>query len=60
MIASVQDTALNGAQVTAALDIVTRVSSGELSSVSAIAMLQNFFRLSEEEANAIIIPAVKN
>lgn len=56
---SVQDTALNGAQVTAAVDIVVKVATGELSPESAIHMLADFFQLSETDARAMVEPATK-
>jgi capsid protein len=55
----VQSTALNGAQVTSAVDIVIKVATGELPAESAIIILVNFFQLQESDARAIIIPAQK-
>jgi hypothetical protein len=52
--AKAQDTALNGAQVTAALDIVARVVSGDLTEDMAAAMLRRFFGLGDEDARAIL------
>ena len=46
--------ALNGAQVTSALDIVTKAALNQLPRESAVAMLQLFFNLPEEAAEKII------
>ena len=54
---SMQDTALNGAQVTAAIDIVMKVSMGELSIDSAVQMLMTFFQISRTEAENMVNPA---
>lgn len=51
---NVQATALNGAQVTSALAIVTAFNAGEVSRESAIAMLESFFQLEHEAADAIV------
>mgnify|MGYP000974685349 FL=1 len=51
-----QDTALNGAQVTSAVEIVKSVSRGELSRESGIAMLVEFFNLSPEASARIVGP----
>lgn len=52
--ASAQVTALNGAQVQSAVDIVTRVVTGEITRQMASAMLQQFFSLTEEVADGIL------
>jgi hypothetical protein len=49
-----QDTALNGAQVTAATAIVSQVVAGTLPKNTARAMLIEFFNLSEDAADAIL------
>ncbi len=54
-----QDTALNGAQVGAAVEIVARVARGELTKRSADAMLRQFFNLSPPAAAAILADADK-
>lgn len=54
---SLQSTALNGAQVTAAVDIVIKVTTGELPAETAINMLMEFFQLSEQVARKMIAPA---
>jgi len=54
-----QDTALNGAQVASAVDIVARVTRGELTPKMAEAMLRQFFNLSESAARAILADADK-
>lgn len=51
---TVQAVALNGAQVTSALDIVEAVAAGRLPRESAVAMLMNFFGLSAVQADAIL------
>jgi hypothetical protein len=52
--AAVQDTALNGAQVASAEDVVIKVALGQLPRGSGLAMLRIFFRLSEGEAGQIM------
>ena len=52
-------TALNGAQVTAALSIVQEVVAGTLTEAMASAMLQTFFFLSHEASAKILAGAVK-
>jgi hypothetical protein len=47
-------TALNGAQVTSALQIVQAVAEGQLPRASAKAMLRAFFQLSEADAEAVL------
>jgi len=49
-----QDTALNGAQVTAAQGIVVAVAAGELPRGTGVAMLTNFFNMSPAKAEAIM------
>lgn len=50
---------LNGAQVTAALDIVNQVSQGLLAKAAAIGMLEVFFNLSPEQSAKILGPVVE-
>ena len=52
--APAQDSALNGAQVTSAVDIVARVGAGTLPKTTARAMLIEFFNLSSAAADAIL------
>lgn len=52
--AKAQDTALNGAQVTAAQQIVTQVAAGSLPRESGVRMLVSFFNLSEDVAEAVM------
>jgi lambda family phage portal protein len=54
---NIQATAMNGAQVTSAVDIVTKVATGELPAESAVVMLVNFFQLNDSVARAMIEPA---
>lgn len=42
---TIQETALNGAQIASAVEIVTKVAAGELPRDSGVAMLQQFFSL---------------
>lgn len=56
---SIQDTAFNGAQVTAAIDILTKVSLGELPAETAMQMLVTFFQMTETEAANMVNPAIK-
>lgn len=49
-----QDTALNGAQVTAALEIVGQVARRELPRETGVSMLQAFFNLTSTRAEAIM------
>lgn len=56
---TIEETAMNGAQVTSATDIVTKVSMGELPPEAAIEMLVAFFQLPKDVAKAIIEPASK-
>jgi hypothetical protein len=49
-----KDLALNGAQVTAALDIVNRVAEGTLPRTSAIDALIIFFNLTREDAERVM------
>jgi len=54
----VQDTALNGAQVTALTEMAIQVASGGLPAASAIAIARvGFPTVSPEEANAMFVPA---
>lgn len=52
--AKAQDTALNGAQVTAALQIVQAVASGSLPRDSGVSMIAEFFNLAPERAERIM------
>lgn len=57
---AVQDTALNGAQIQAAADIVQRVADGELPEESAVGLLMAAFPTwTRERALAIIHPAAE-
>jgi hypothetical protein len=47
-------TALNGAQVTSALEIVSSVALGKLPRATAVSMLVEFFQLSTEAANRVL------
>lgn len=51
---NLQATALNGAQVSSALEIVKSFNAGEVSRESAVSMLVNFFQLSPEAADQIV------
>lgn len=51
---SVQETALNGAQIASAKDIVLEVAAGSLPRDSGVAMLMRFFSLSQSEADGIM------
>lgn len=57
--AVIQSVALNGAQVTAAVEIVMKVSAGELPKDTAIQMLMDFFGLSREQVIKMVEPALK-
>lgn len=48
------DTALNGAQVGAAMSIVERVATGALPRQTGVEMLVSFFQLSKEQAEEIM------
>jgi phage-related protein (TIGR01555 family) len=50
------DTAMNGVQVTSMVGVVTAVVKGEISRASGIAILIRAFRVTAEEANAIVGP----
>lgn len=50
----VADTALNGAQVTALVDIIVQVSAGVLPRDSGIAALQRAYQLDEAQASALM------
>lgn len=52
--APAQDSALNGAQVTAAVQIVEKVATGMLPKTTAHAMLREFFNLTDAQATAIL------
>lgn len=49
-----QDTALNGAQVTSAIEIVQLVAGKKIPRDSGIAMLQDFFNLTSERAERVM------
>lgn len=51
---SVQDTAMNGAQVSSMVEVVTSVADGKIPRDSASAMLQVAFRVSPEQAEKIL------
>ncbi len=53
----VQDLLLNGAQMSAAVDIVAMVSAGELPRDSGLGMLQTLFGLSAQQAESIMASA---
>ena len=55
----VADTAFNGAQVTALVEVVVQVNSGLLSPESAINIIVTSFKLSEAEARKIVGTKVK-
>lgn len=55
----VQETALNGAQVTSLIDVVKSVASGELPRDSAVQIVMHAFQLSESDANSILGKAGK-
>ena len=50
----IQDTALNGAQVTSAVVIVTSANRGEISRDAAVAMLAEFFQIETETASKLV------
>ena len=52
--ASLQDTALNGAQVTSLLEIVRSAAEGLIPRDSAVAILQRAFLMDEQSANALL------
>lgn len=54
---TIAEQAFNGAQVTAAIGIVSQVALGELPAESAITMLMQFFNMTEEAAKAMVDPA---
>jgi hypothetical protein len=54
----IQDTALNGAQVTAAADIIIQVVNNQMPPVTAKLMLTSMFSLPAAEANAMVDEAV--
>lgn len=53
-VTSVQETALNGAQISSAKEIVLEVAAGRLPRDSGVAMLMRFFSLAASEAEAIM------
>ena len=56
--ADIQETALNGAQVTAAAELVEKVTRGELPPGAVKRMLVSMFNLNPEEAGAMVDEAV--
>ncbi len=54
IIQTTTDSVLNGAQISAAVDIVKSVADGELPLDAGLGMIQAFFNLSEEKAKAIM------
>jgi hypothetical protein len=54
------DTALNGAQVTALIDVVRAVTLGELPRESAVRIVETAFLVSTQEAERLIGPAGKS
>jgi len=54
--ASVADTAMNGAQVTALLDIIAKVHSGEIDKATAPAIVKSAFPLLSDEQIAAMMP----
>ena len=50
----VADTAMNGAQVTALVDVVSQVAAGMIPRESAIRIIEKAFMISTEEANKIL------
>lgn len=57
---SLQDTALNGAQVASAVEIVKSFRRGELARESALAMLQEFFDIGADIASAMVGPELSD
>jgi hypothetical protein len=53
----IQETALNGAQVQAAADIIDRVVNGQMPPGTAIRMLTSMFNLPLDEARAMVTEA---
>ena len=53
----VSDTALNGAQVTALVDVVARVAAGEIPRDAAVEIIMVAFLLTEEEADNLLASA---
>jgi hypothetical protein len=51
---AVQDTAYNGAQVSSAREIIADAAAGLIPKATARAMLVQFFRMSDDEADAIL------
>ena len=52
--ADIQATALNGAQVQAAMGIVSAVAAGQIPRDSALGALVRFFQLTEDDASAVL------
>lgn len=57
MTGKAQDTALNGAQITALADLVRSVASGELPASSAIEIITVGFPVGREQAAAMVAEA---
>ena len=55
---SMQDTALNGAQVTSMVEVLAQVANGQLPAESAIRILMRAFGMSREDAAAMVTPSV--
>lgn len=53
----VSDLALNGAQVTAMVEVVQQVANGDLPLETAIGILKKAFLMTDEEARALVMPA---
>ena len=56
---AVQDTALNGAQVSSMLEVATAVSAGTLPLDTAVAIVVRAFQLTPEAARAMLAPAAE-
>ena len=55
-----KEAALNGAQVTALVEVASRVGAGDLPKQGASAILQTAFNLSPEETAAILAGTARN
>lgn len=53
-IATEADLVLNGAQITAAVDIVAKVTAGEVPRDTGVQMLQAFFNIAPKQAESIM------
>jgi hypothetical protein len=56
---AVQDTAMNGAQVTAAVDVVKSIVLGDIPRETGVMMLSQFFKIDYEAANKMVGEAGK-